>query len=156
MKRVLILTMILCLIIAVSRAQDGDKFYFYNDVPNLKKEVNPLRVSENFFGEEIALKMYFLKSMYTIVEEPTDYNPVEKTIVNKPAIYYSMKKMNTYYRKTVKKGNLDMQEAQDRLNNYLDICLSVYLQDTGAFENELKKFKKQEDIDLVFSRVILE
>ena len=156
MKRVLIFTIMLCLIVIVSRAQDGDKFYFYNDVPSLKKKINPLRISQSFFGDEIALKTYLLKDMYTVVEAPTDYNPVEKTIVNKPAIFYSMKKMNSFYKKAVKKGSLDMEAAQDKMNSYLDICLSVFMQDTNAFESELKKGKKQEDIDEVFSRVVLE
>ena len=156
MKRVLILTVMLCLIVAISSAQDGDKFYFYNDVPSLKKKIDPLRISANFFGEEIALKTYLIKDMYTVVEAPTDYNPVERTIVNKPTIFYSMKKLNSYYKKAVKKGELDMHEATNRMNGYLDICLSVYMQDTNAFENELRKFKKQEDINLIFSRVVLE
>ena len=113
-------------------------------------------VPNHYLGPEIGLKTYLLKGLYTEVEEGNEINPVDKTIVFKPAIYYSMKKLNNYYKKAVKKGIITEQEAIDKMNTYLDICLAIYLQETQQFETELKKYKKTEDIDAVFSRVVLE
>ena len=156
MKRVLIISLMLCALAVGSRAQESDSFYFYNNMESVDTDADPLMIKDHYLGPEIGLKVYLFNNMYTKVEEATDFNPVDKTVVFKPAIFYSMKKLNNYYKKAVKKGIVSEQEAKDKLNSYLDICLSIYLQETAYFESELKKYKKTEDIDAVYSRVILE
>jgi hypothetical protein len=156
MKRVLTLGLVLCALTVGSRAQEVENFTFYNDLDRVDTNVDPLMVPNHYLGPEIGLKTYLLKGLYTEVEEGNEINPVDKTIVFKPAIYYSMKKLNNYYKKAVKKGIITEQEAIDKMNTYLDICLAIYLQETQQFETELKKYKKTEDIDAVFSRVVLE
>ena len=156
MKRVLTLGLVLCALTVGSRAQEVENFTFYNDLDRVDTKVDPLMVPNHYLGPEIGLKTYLLKGLYTEVEEGNEINPVDKTIVFKPAIYYSMKKLNNYYKKAVKKGIVTEQEAKDKMNTYLDICLSIYMQETNQFETELKKYKKTEDIDAVFSRVVME
>lgn len=156
MKRVLTLGLVLCALIVGSRAQEVENFTFYNDLDRVDTNVDPLMIPNHYLGSEIGLKVYLLKNLYTVVEEGNEINPVDKTIVFKPAIYYSMKKLNNYYKKAVKKGIITEQEAKDKMNAHLDVCLSIYLQETSQFEVELKKYKKTEDIDAVFSRVVLE
>jgi len=156
MKRVLTLGLVLCALTVGSRAQEVENFTFYNDLDRVDTKVDPLMVPNHYLGPEIGLKTYLLKGLYTEVEEGNEINPVDKTIVFKPAIYYSMKKLNNYYKKAVKKGIVTEQVAKDKMNTYLDICLSIYMQETNQFETELKKYKKTEDIDAVFSRVVLE
>ncbi len=156
MKRVIfVIPLIFAFFIAIG--QDKDKFYFYDESnPNEDLEVESYKIPNHFLGKEIATKMYFLKKTYTIVEKPSAVNPVEKTIVNKPSIFYSIKKLNKYYKKAVRKNKLSEEEARARLNNYLDICLSIYRQDTGELEEALKNSKKSNELASVFSRVVLE
>ena len=156
MKRVLTLVLMLFALTVGSRAQEVENFTFYNDLDRVDTNVDPILVPNHYLGPEIGLKYYLLKNLYTEVEEGNEINPVDKTIVFKPAIYYSMKKLNNYYKKAVKKGIVSEQEAKDKMNAHLDVCLSIYLQETEEFEIELKKYKKTEDIDAVFSRVVLE
>ncbi len=156
MKRVLILAIMLFALNVGSRAQEVENFTFYNDLDRVDTNVDPLMVPNHYLGPEIGLKYYLLSKMYTEVEEGNEINPVDKTIVFKPAIYYSMRKLNNYYKKAVRKGMVSEQTAKDKMNAHLDVCLSIYLQETDDFETELKKYKKTEDIDAVFSRVVLE
>jgi hypothetical protein len=138
-------------------AQIQDTFYFTNNLDRIKNiEVDYTKVPKHFLGYEIGSKMYLIDKTYTVVEEPSPVNPVEKTIVNKPAIFYSIKKLNKYYKKTIKKGEITEEQAKDELNTYLDICLSIYNQKTELFEEALKNSKEEKEIAAVFSRVILE
>jgi len=139
------------------RAQIPDAFYFNNNLERIKSiEVDYTKVPKHYLGYEIGSKMYLLDQTYTVIEEPSPVNPVEKTIVNKPAIFYSIKKLNKYYKRTIKKGDITEEQAKIKLNAYLDICLSIYNQETDLFEEALKNSKEDVDIVSVFSRVILE
>ncbi len=157
MKRVILLLFVVLTGSSLLRAQDGEKFYFYNDVDKaLEVNIETYKVPSHYLGEDIALKMYLVEQTYTIVEEATSVNPVEKTIVNKPSIFYSIKRLNKYYKRAIRKGEMTEEEVKTRLNNYLDICLSIYRQDTNLFEEALKNSKEKDEIVAVFSRVILE
>jgi hypothetical protein len=160
MKRIisiLIVGFLIAMSIRSGWAQIQDTFYFNNNLDRIKSiEVDYTKVPKHYLGYEIGSKMYLLDQTYTVVEEPSPVNPVEKTIVNKPAIFYSIKKLNKYYKKTIKKGEITKEQAKDELNTYLDICLAIYNQETEIFEEALKNSKKEKEIAAVFSRVILE
>jgi len=159
MKRVLLSAVIFLGMVSAVSAQAGaeDTFYFDNDLANIKElNIDPDFISKHYLGEDIAVKMHLLKETYTYIERGDDLNPLDKTIVNKPTIFYSMKKLNNYYKKKLKKGGLSQEEAKDKLDHYLDICLAIYLQSTDSFEEALRSSKGQDEIDGVFSRVVLQ
>lgn len=159
MKRVLLFTVVFCAFSLTVHAQAGaeDTFYFNNELANIKEIViDPNYISKHYLGEDIAIKMHLLKETYTYIERGDIINPVDKTIINKPVIFYSMKKLNNYYKKQLKKGNITREEAKEKLDHYLNICLSIYLQQTDGFEEALQSSKSEDEIDGVFSRVVLE
>jgi hypothetical protein len=160
MKRIFKISGMVFLIFLCSKsilAQNRDNFYFNNNLDRIKSiEIDYTKVPKHYLGYEIGSKMYLLDQTYTVIEEPSAVNPVEKTIVNKPAIFYSIKKLNKYYKKTIRKGEMTEEKAKEQLNAYLDICLSIYNQETETFEEALKNSKKEKEIAAVFSRVVLE
>ncbi|MFC2125312.1 hypothetical protein ACFLU5_10905 [Bacteroidota bacterium] len=158
MKRVLLSAVVFLGLVSVVSAQAGaeDTFYFDNDLVDIKDlAINPNFISKHYLGEDIAVKMHLLKETYTYIERGDDLNPVDKTVVNKPTIFYSMKKLNNYYKKQIKKGTISKEDAKEKLDLYLDICLSIYLQSTDNFEEALRTSKGNDEIVGVFSRVIL-
>ena len=159
MKRVLLSALVFVGLVPVVSAQAGaeDTFYFDNDLANIKElQIDPDFISKHYLGKDIAIKMHLLKETYTYIERGDDLNPVDKTIVNKPTIFYSMKKLNNYFRKQIKKGNLSEEEVRVKMDHYLNICLSIYLQSTDNFEEALRSSKGQDEIDGIFSRVVLQ
>jgi hypothetical protein len=106
-------------------------------------------------GDNIARKFYMLRETYTVIEKPTPTSPGEKTIIFKPSIYNSLQKLNRYYKKQVKDELISEEEARKKLNNYLDIAISVFIENTESFEDELRRAKGPDEISEVFSMVEL-
>ncbi len=112
-------------------------------------------LTEHPLGDNIARKLYLLKETYTYVELPTPTSPGEKTIITKPSIYNSLQKLNRYYKKQVKDGLMSEEEARIKLNQYLDVAISIFIENTESFEDELRKAKKPDEISEIFSMVML-
>jgi hypothetical protein len=106
-------------------------------------------------GDNIARKLYMLRETYTIIEKPTPTSPGEKTIIFKPSIYNSLQKLNRYYKKQLKDELISEEEARMKLNTYLDIAISVFVENTESFEDELRRAKSPDEISKVFSLVEL-
>ena len=156
MSRNLFLAVLLLLIPFCGFAQI-DSFRFSNNLADTGAfAYNYSYMEKHYLGDDIAHKMYRIKETYTYVEAGSPSSPGDKTQVNKPAIYYAIKKLNTYYKKQLKKGELDQTEVYKRMARYLDIVYSIYNEDTTMLENELRSAKKAPDIDKIFARVILE
>ncbi len=112
-------------------------------------------LSSHPLGDNIARKFYLLRETYTVIEKPTPTSPGEKTIIFKPSIYNSLQKLNRYYKKQVKDELISEEEARMKLNTYLDIAISVFIENTESFEDELRRAKSPDEISKVFSMVEL-
>jgi hypothetical protein len=139
----------------ISHAQDNFVFQdLMRDTVHL--EIDPSEVGSHFLGSDIALKFYRLKETYTYVEPGSYANPTARTVVSKPTIYYSLKKLNNYYKKRIRKGQLNEDEAKKKLGWYFDVGFAIFEQDTSSFEEALRAAKKPDQIEKVFSRISLE
>ena len=119
-------------------------------------EIEDEELKSHPFGDYIARKFHMLKKSYTYIERATPTSPGEKTIVVKPSIYYSLQKLNKYFKKQVKDGIMTEEEARQELNQYLDIAISIVVENTESLESDLRKAKKPDEISKVFSMVVLE
>ncbi len=117
--------------------------------------INNEDLNDHPLGDDIARKLYLLKETYTYIEHPTPTSPGEKTIITKPSIYNSLQKLNRYYKKQVKDGEMSEEEARIKLSQYLDVAISIFIENTESFEDELRKAKKPDEISEVFSMVML-
>ena len=138
-------------------SNDSNKFEFQKQLDNAKEiEVSPESVGTNYLGEEIARKYYILQELYTYEEAGTPTSPATKTIVEKPSVYYSLKKLNRYYKKMVKKDKMEMDKAVEELKHFLNIGISIVYQPTEDFEAYLDDHRKPEEIVEAYSKVVLE
>lgn len=135
--------------------KENDKYYFRDETADYDFNQRPTGMGEHYLGDDIAIKMYVLKDAYTYIEKGTPMSPADKTIVVKPVIYYSLKKLNNYYKKLLKKDQIEDSLAYEKLNNYILIGLSVRHQETDKLEEELREMRKPEDIESVLDKVVL-
>ncbi|MFW5759790.1 MAG: hypothetical protein ACOCXH_02280 [Cyclobacteriaceae bacterium] len=135
---------------------DNQKFVFYKQLDNVNEvDVIEQFVSRNYLGDQIAKKFYVLQELYTYEEPGTATSPGTKTIVEKPAIYYSLKKLNKHYKKMVIKEQITEEEAVEEFEHFLNIGISIVYQSTEEFEEFLNSHRKPEEIIVAFSSVVL-
>ena len=161
MKQRNVYYLLLLFFVTITSAQGNEPekhvFKFSNNLSYYENsEIDMTFVEDHYLGQEIALKFYLLKDVYTTVQPATPTSPTEKTIVSKPTIYYATKKISRLYKKEIKKGLITEQEAKSNLNKVLDVSLSIYHEETEEFESVLKDAKDSDEIFGVFSRVVLE
>jgi hypothetical protein len=119
---------------------------------NVSKEM----AGEHPFGDLIAKKMYLLSKKYTSEEAITPGNPQTKTVIRKPVIYETVRQIERYLKKSVKKGEINFEAASNDFNRVLDVALNIATVDTRNFEAAIKSLKDNaERIDLFTKRVKL-
>ncbi|HYW96051.1 MAG TPA: hypothetical protein VE870_10720 [Bacteroidales bacterium] len=156
MKSLFILVILFAGIVSAI-GQNEKKFVFANTLGDTSRvKIDYDLAGSNYFGDMIARKMYLLEKTYTYIEKGTPMSPSDKTIVQKPTIFYSIKKLYKYYRKQVKKDHISKAEAIDKLVRDLNIGYAIFNQDTEKFEDYLRSKRKPEEIEAVFNNVELD
>lgn len=141
-------------VVAQDSASD-DVFYFDFMEDKLdESSVDMSIVGKHYLGDGIAKKLQLLQESYTWEEAGTPSSPGTKTIVEKPSIYYALKKLSSGYKKKVKKGEMSEEEALDELTKALDIGLFIRYQNTEEFEAKLKELKSPEEIAYLFTKKV--
>ncbi|MGK7396845.1 MAG: hypothetical protein ACNS62_19870 [Candidatus Cyclobacteriaceae bacterium M3_2C_046] len=139
-------------------SNNNDKqFVFYQQLENARDvEIIEGFLTNNYLGNVIAEKLYVLQELYTYEVEGSATSPGVKTVVEKPEIYYSLKKLNNHYKKMVKKDRMTMDQAVEEYSNILNIGISIVYQKTDEFEQYLRNFRKPEEIKNAYANVTLE
>ncbi len=157
MKRLLlILSMAFCVSFGgFSQSADEDIFYFDFMVDKIDDSgIDVTYLRSHPLGLDVAKKLELLRESYTWKEEASATVPRDRTIVEKPAIYYSVQKLNGHYKKAVKQGVMNEEEAKTALISAIDIALVIRYQQTAEFETKLRDFKKGEEIASVYSEKV--
>lgn len=124
--------------------------------PELSKNVDPQLIGSHFLGDEIARKMYLLDKTYTFETKTAPGNPATTTSIRKPVIYNSVKKVESYLKKCVRKREISQEVAAQQFNKVVDVALDVFFQNTDALENQIKSTDRASDLlDLYTQRVRL-
>ncbi len=150
----LFITLSLVLIGYISSAQE--EFVFSYDMMEMEEVQSTIGMKEHYLGEEFTLKMQLLKEAYTY-KVKDEISKTEKVEIEKPSIYYSVKKTDKYLKKALRKGKVTEDEAKETLNNILNVALNVRYQDTQKFEDLLWDIKDPVQISSLYTeRVKLE
>jgi len=108
------------------------------------------------FGELTAKKLYLFDQKYTSQVAMAPGNPAVKTVIKKPVIYESVKRIERDLKRSVKKGEIDLTTATREFNVVLDVALNVLTADTKDFESAIKSTGDTHSrIELFTKRVIL-
>lgn len=153
MKNVLTIFVISCAM-GVSFGQGTDSFSFKDKSNGIEVEV-PEYVAEHYLGEEFTQKFYALKEKYVYKPEATVTTPYPASVTEKPSIYNSMKKLDKYYKKQLKKGNVNEEEVKKNLSKVLAVGFSIRYEDTTTLEKMLWKTKDITEIEEIFTKKIV-
>lgn len=132
------------------------KVYEYNvySKPELPKDIDPQSIGSHFLGDEIARKMYLLDKTYTYETHIAPGNPATTTVTRKPAIYNSVKKIEAYLKKSVRRKEITEEAAMQEFNKVVDVALNIFFQDTNTLEQQIKETDKAPDLlDLYIQRI---
>ena len=110
----------------------------------------------HIFGELIAKKLFLFDEKYTTQVALAPGNPASRTVIKKPVIYESVKRIERDLKRSVKKGEIPFTEAANKLNTVLDVALSVLTTDTKDFEHAIDlSVNTESKIELFTKRVTL-
>ncbi len=151
MKKVL-LTIMLLAILGVSYGQEPS-FRFADKSGEMEVDV-PEYASQHYLGQEFTQKFYALKEKYVYKPQASFNSPNPASITEKPSIYNSLKKLDRYYKKQLKKGSLKEEEVKAALSKALAVGYSVRYADTEDLEKILWKTKDVAEIEKIFTKRI--
>jgi len=120
------------------------------------KSINETDVRKHALGDEIAKRLYLLDLTYTYESEPAPGAFTGKRVIKKPTIYFSIYKIEKYYRKKVKSLEIPEEAAITELSAYIDLSIILFEENTSEFESALKESDKDLDLISTFKRVKIE
>ncbi len=122
------------------------------ELENISSEM----AGEHPFGDQIAKKIYLLESKYTSEVAIVPGNPQTKTVIQKPVIYESVKRIEKQLKKSVKKEELSVSNAAFTFNKVLDVALNTLTANTQSFEVAIESLDETDaKIELFTKHVIL-
>ena len=138
----------------VKSQNNASTFVFdtYIDQINIKDVKD---VSSHELGDSIACKLHIIENTFLIRYQTKVGLSNLELEVQKPDLLESVEKLNKYYRKAVKKGNILQNEASRMLSRYMDIAYTLFYEESTEFEKALSKAKTPEQIIALYNRVQL-
>lgn len=107
-------------------------------------------------GEKSSYFYNLFKETYVVKEEVVPGDPTKRTVIKKPDIYNSVKKIEKYLNKSLKSGNESKEVLDDKFCHVLKVSLAAIDSDTTTFEETLKDNKKNPEALLsIFEHVSL-
>lgn len=107
-------------------------------------------------GEKSSYFYNLFKETYVVKEEVVPGDPTRRTVIKKPEIYNSVKKIEKYLNKSLKSGNETKETLDNKFCHVLKVSLAAIDSDTKTFEKSLKDNKKNPEALLsIFENVSL-
>lgn len=154
MRKLMFLAMIVVGYNTSAQRVEGNKYIFTVKPDKISlQEVGDSYVPSHPLGEEIARSLIVLQNEYTFRPEPSATNPNPSKEIEKPSIYFSAKKLHSYFKKQAKKGYLPVEEAREKLYEIINICVNIRYENTAKFEQVLRETKDPEQLAAIFDRV---
>lgn len=103
------------------------------------------KASEHDFGKRVACLKILLDKYYVTKEDVVPGDPMMRTIVLKPNIYYSTRKLEKHLKRRVKDKSIKLHDARKEMEHILEVALSVIEEDENSFEVLITKNKNNAD-----------
>jgi hypothetical protein len=129
---------------------------FISIVPSDFDETTLQEAENDDLGQRIACLKVLMEKFYIHKEEIVAGDPMMRTVIRKPNIYNTARKIEKHLKKEVKKGNLETQIAANELAYVLEVALAAVEEETGSFESQLAESKESTPAQInVFKKVKL-
>ncbi|GAB6122578.1 hypothetical protein [Dysgonomonas termitidis] len=128
---------------------------FDSSVPSTFDNNTIQKAEEHEFGSKVACFKVLMEEYYVTQEEVVPGDPMRRTIIKKPNIYNTTRKIEKHLKKEVKRGNIPLEKAINDFTHILEVSLTIINEaDTEAFEEALDRNKKSiEDQISIFNQV---
>ncbi|MDR1343795.1 MAG: hypothetical protein LBJ39_00420 [Tannerellaceae bacterium] len=133
------------------------EWQFFSSTPASFDESVMQYAGDDYFGQKVACLKTLVEKYYVYKEEIVPGDPNMRTIIRKPDIYNTARKVDKYLRKEVKKGNITLQQATTDLVHVLEVAIAAVDEyDTAGFESSINNLKDNVDRQIaVFKQVKL-
>jgi hypothetical protein len=118
-------------------------------------KIDSENIRRHALGEDVAKRVHLFEKTYTYVSEAVPGSFSGKLVIQKPAIYSSMMKLDKYFTRLEKKGTVSQEEAVKSYSHFLEVALILYYANTAEFEEELKRAPDDEALADLFRSVEL-
>ncbi|MDR1202338.1 MAG: hypothetical protein LBL58_12050 [Tannerellaceae bacterium] len=123
-------------------AYNDPKWEFLSAIPESFDEQLIKKVSEHDFGKRVACLKKLVDKYYITKEDVIPGDPMMRTIVLKPNLYYSTHKLEKYLKQRVKDKSMRLADAAKEMEHILEVALSIVdTEDVSSFEVSVKKNK---------------
>jgi hypothetical protein len=131
------------------------EFEVYNVMPEELNKVTTEMAGTHFLGEEIAKKIYIFEESYTYKVAIAPGNPATRTMYRKPVIYNSVMQIEWSLKKSVRRGEMTLDEAIVNFNKVLEVALNIKGMNTAKFEEAIKSKHNNSDLLFLYTQVRL-
>ena len=144
------------LFVGVGLYAQSDDDYEYADRSEEIEEIEvPPYVSKHYLGDEFTKMFFALKEQYVYLPEKTATNPEPSPTTEKPVIYNTVKKLDRYYKKMLKKGKMSKEEVIEKLETIVAVGYSIRYEETKNLEKMLWKMKDVSQLEALFTEKII-
>jgi hypothetical protein len=130
------------------------EFDVYSPVNVNANNIDPNMIGSHFLGSRMALKMYILDKMYTFETNVAPGNPATTTSIRKPLVYNSVKKIESYLKKSLRKKEITTEAAEEQLGKVVDVALNILYQNTEAIESQIKALDSSSDLLALYTHQV--
>ncbi len=133
------------------------KWEFLSSVPESFDAQLEKNVSAHDFGKRVACLKKLVEKHYITKEDVIPGDPMMRTIVLKPTIYYSTRKLEKHLKQKVKDRSMRLSDATKEMEHILEVALSLIdMDEENSFEALVKKNKNSAEKQIeIFSQVKL-
>lgn len=130
-----------------SKSEEGEnkeyKWEFDSSVPSTFDDNTIQRAEAHEFGSKVACLKVLMDKYYVTQEEVVPGDPMKRTMIKKPNIYNTARKIEKHLKKEVKKGDISLEKATTEFIHVLEVSLAIVDEtETGTFEKTLDENKK--------------
>lgn len=139
-------------------SETGYSWKFLSATPSVIDKSMVEKSGEHDFGQRVAWLKSLINKYYVTKEDVIPGDPMMRTIVLKPNVYYTIRKIEKHLKKEVKNGDISTEEASSEMEHILEVALSVIdTEEVGSFEIALRKNKRNtEKLISLFQQVKLQ
>lgn len=127
------------------------KWEFDSSVPPTFDDNTIQKAEAHEFGSKVACLKVLMEKYYVSKEEVVPGDPMTRTIIKKPNIYNTARKIEKHLKKEVKNGDISLEKATNDLTHILEVSLAIISEPkTETFEEALDQNKKniEDQIDI--------
>lgn len=127
----------------VKPAENEYIWEFLSAIPSVINKSVVEKSDKHEFGQRVACLKTLMENHYITKEDVIPGDPMMRTIVLKPNVYYTVRKIEKYLKKEVRNGDITAKEASSEMEHVLKVALCVIdEEEMSSFEIALNKNKK--------------